>query len=293
MVASHQYVEHVLTALDLAAEANRQTPGRQGNVVVLTADLAADVMLTGDLHGQRKNFNRLRGRAALDRHSRRHLVFQEVCHGGPMYPGSAGCMSHALLEDVAMLKAKYPERVHFLLGNHELAELTDYPIQKNQQMLNVQFRAGLEHMYGPAAARVHEAYRRFLDTCPLAVRLPQGVFVSHSLPENVAAGEFDPSIFARELTREDYAERGSVFQLVWGRDYRGENARAFAQLVGAKILINGHEPSYEGFIAPNEFQLILDSCGRRAACLILPVGAELSHEEIMERVERLSENEEG
>lgn len=289
MVASNQYVEHILTTFNLGTEANRQTPGRQGNIVTLTEELAEDVMLTGDLHGHRRNFNRLRRLASLDSHSRRHLVLQEVCHGGPTYPHSGGCMSHALLEDVAILKVKYPERVHFILGNHELAELTDYPIQKNRQMLNVRFQAGLKQMYGPDAERIYAAYRQFIGTCPLAVRLPQGVFVSHSIPENVAAGGFDPTVFARELTPEDYSEQGSVFQLVWGRDYRGENARAFAQLVGAKVLVGGHEPSYEGLIAPNELQIILDCCGPRAAYLILPVGAELSHEAMMERVERVEE----
>ena len=52
----------------------------------------------------------------------------------------------------------------------------------------------------------------------------------------------------------------------------------------ANILINGHEPCYEGFIAPNDYQIILDCCGQRAAYLILPVGVDLSHDEIMERV---------
>ena len=94
-------------------------------------------------------------------------------------------MSHAMLEDVAGLKAKYPQRVHFILGNHELAELTDYPIQKNKQMLNLLFRLGLQQMYGPAADKVRDAFREFLRSCPLALRLPCGVFITHTLPENV------------------------------------------------------------------------------------------------------------
>jgi hypothetical protein len=289
MVASNDYVECILAALDGAAEANRRTPGRQGNVVALSRELADEVMVTGDLHGHRRNFTLLCSLAALDLNPRRHLVLQEVCHGGPTYPEQGGCMSHTMLEDVAWLKTQYPDRVHFILGNHELAELTDYPIQKNRQLLNLQFRLGLQQMYGPAIEKIHGAYRRFLRTCPLAVRLPQGVFISHSVPERVGAGGFDPSVFSRELTAADYDDGSDVFQLVWGRDYRRENARGFAKLVGAKVLINGHEPCYEGFIAPNDFQIILDCCGQRAAYVILPVGVELSHEEIMERVSRLME----
>jgi len=287
MAASNEYVARLLSVFDQAAEANRQTPGRQGNVVALSAELAAEVMVTGDLHGHRRNFNLIRRLAALDTHPRRHLVLQEVCHGGPTYPDCGGCMSHTILEDVAWLKSKYPERIHFILGNHELAELSDFPIQKAQQLLNVQFRLGVQRMYGPATERVCEAYRRFLQSCPLAVRLPQGVFISHSLPEEVDRVGFDASVFTRELTADDYGERGDAFRLVWGRDYRGANARAFAQLVGAKVLINGHEPCYQGFMAPNDFQIILDCCDQPAAYVILPVGAELSHAEVMERVERL------
>ena len=57
MVASHNFVEHILTTFRLATEANRHTPGRQGNVVELSPELAVEVMVTGDLHGHRQNFN--------------------------------------------------------------------------------------------------------------------------------------------------------------------------------------------------------------------------------------------
>jgi hypothetical protein len=287
MAASNEYIEYVLANLYLAAEFNRHTPGRQGNVVSLTANLAEEVLVTGDLHGHRRNFNQLVRLAALDENPRRHLVLQEACHGGPTYPRDSGCMSHTILEDIAVLKNKHPEQVHFILGNHELAEMTDYPIQKNRQMLNLQFRQGLQVMYGAAAEKIQEAYRRFLQTCPLAVRLASGVFISHSIPEHVAAGKFDATIFDRRLTIEDMCEQGGVFLLTWGRDYRETNARAFAQLVGAQVLINGHEPCYEGFIAPNNVQIILDCCGPQAAYVILPVETQLTQAEILKRVEKL------
>ena len=234
MVASVQYIENVILVFNEAAEATWQTRGREGNVVVLTPELADDVMITGDLHGHRRNFNLICRQAALDQHPRRHLVLQEVCHGGPTYPQNGGCMSHAMLEDVARLIKKYPNRVHFILGNHELAELTDYPIQKNKQMLNLLFRLGLQQMYGVAADKVREAFRAFLRSCPLAVRLPGGVFITHTLPERVDLQSFDRSIFYRELDPSEFSEQGDFFQLVWGRDYREENAQAFAELIGAR-----------------------------------------------------------
>jgi hypothetical protein len=287
MVASHKYIQNVIAAFNEAADANRATPGKVGSTVVLTPDLADEVMVTGDLHGHRMNINRIKKLAALARHPRRHLILQEVCHGGPTYPQNGGCMSHALLEDVALLKVKFPDRVHFLLSNHELAEGTDYPIQKNKVMLNLLFRLGMQHMYGEATDDVRAAFIRFLETCPLAVRLPHGEFVSHSIPEFCDTRGFDASVFEREIRDEEYFERTSVFQLVWGRDYRASNARAFADLVGARVIINGHEPCHEGFAAPNDLQIIIDCCGENAAYVMLPLDREISHAEIMERVRRL------
>ncbi len=289
MVASPQYVKNIVTTFDRATDANRRKPGRQGGTVVLAPELAEEVMVTGDVHGNRRNFNRLRKIAALDEHPRRHLVFQEVCHGGPCYPQNGGCMSHTILEDVAELVVRYPDQVHLILGNHELAELTDFPIRKNNQLLNLTFRLGLRQMYGPAADEIRAAALRFLWSCPLAVRLPQGVLITHSLPEAVDRRGFDTSVLTRELSAGDGVEGSDVFRMLWGRDYRQENARAFSQLIEATILITGHEPCREGFIAPNDLQVILDCCGDRCAYVILPVGRELSQAEIMERVEVLGE----
>lgn len=287
MVATIEYIEKVIANYGKATEANRQTPGREGNVVLLTADVADEVMITGDIHGHRRNFNTIRRLAQLDGHPRRHLILQEVCHGGPTYPTNGGCMSHSVLEDVAKLKAQYPERVHFVLGNHELAELTDYPIQKNKQMLNLLFRLGLQQMYGPATEKVREAYFPFLRSCPLGIRLPGGVFITHSIPENVDSRRFDKTIFARQIDPAEYYERSGIFELVWGRDYRQENADAFAELTGAKVLINGHEPCPEGFNTPNKAQIILDCCSDKACYVILPTDREFTQAEIVERIQKL------
>jgi hypothetical protein len=303
MVASSQYVENMVATFDRAADANRRMPGRQGSTILLTPELADEVMITGDIHGQRRAFNRIRQIAALDKHPRRHLVFQEVCHGGPCYP-NGGCKSHAILEDVAELVATYFPRVHLILGNHELAELVDFPIRKNNQLLNLMFRLGLRHSYGLAEETIRQAISRFLWTCPLAVRLPgrgreetgtgsepipqpQGVLIAHSLPQFVDSRGFDPSVLLRDLVPEDGLDGQDVFRLVWGRDYRRENAQAFCELVGAKVLITGHEPCREGFAVPNDLQVILDCCGNKAAYAILPVGAELTLAEIVQRIEVL------
>jgi hypothetical protein len=288
MIASPHDVENVVAMFDRAAEANRQMPGRQGSTVALTPEVADEVMITGDVHGHRGNFDRIRQVAALDDNPGRHLVIQEVCHGGPTYPGG-GCMSHTILEDVAELVTKHPRQVHLILGNHELAELADFPICKNNQLLNMSFRIGLRQRYSSASEEVRLALTRFLWSCPLAVRLPQGVLITHSLPDRVDSQGFDPSVLLRDLQRGDGVDGSDVFRLVWGRDYRRQNAQAFAQLTGAKLLITGHEPCEKGFTTPNDLQLILDCCGDNSAYVILPIGVELTQAEILSLIETLGE----
>jgi hypothetical protein len=287
MVAAIQYIESVIAAYRAAAEANRNTETRQGNVIVLDADSAEDVMVTADLHGHRRNFTLIQRIADLENHPRRHLIMQEVCHGGPTYSTNGGCMSHTMLEDVAKLKTRFPQRFHFLMSNHEWAEVMDYPILKAKKMLNLMFRMGMQEAYGAATEKVREAYMEFLRSCPLGVRLPGGVFVCHSAPENADALGFDSSLFNRPLDPIDWQEHGDLFRMLWGRDYRPENARAFAKTIDAKVLIHGHDPCPDGSRVPNETQIILDCCADKASYVILPTNVELTHRDIVEKIELL------
>jgi hypothetical protein len=288
MCASPETINAVLAMCRQAAEANRACPARQGNVVCLTAENADDVMIVADLHGNRLNFEKLLRIADLANHPRRHLIMQEVCHGGPEYPGEGGgCMSHLLLEDCIRLKTEHPERFHFLLSNHELAELGDFPICKARRMLNVLFRCGINEMYGTSGEKIRDAYLEFLSSCPLAVRCGRGIFISHSCPDRCDREAFDLSVFERPLSPADYKSGSPAFKLVWGRDFRPANADAFARQVGADVLIHGHEPCEEGFSAPNKRQVILDGCCSQATYLILPVGPKLSQAEVVSRIRSL------
>lgn len=290
MAVSSAHIESVLQTCAQAAAANRHTPARQGNLVFLNAEDGDEVLVSADLHGNRLNFKRILQVADLPNHPRRHLVMQEVCHGGPAYPGDAGCMSHLLLEDVAALKCEYPDRFHFLLSNHELAELGDFPICKSKRMLNLQFRAGIVELYGQAAAdKIRGAYMQFISTCPLAIRTVGGTFISHTLPDRCDVNGFNLNVFERPLTPADWQQGSDVFRLVWGRDYRPANAAAFAKIVNAKLLIHGHEPIADGVSVPNPQQIILDCCSGRAAYAILPIVQTLSQNEALARVSFLYE----
>ena len=287
MAANSQIVQRIIDTYRQAAGANRETASRCGNVIRLSPALAEDVFITADLHGHRLNFRRLVRIAALDQHPKRHVILQEVLHGGPMYPGTQGCMSHLLLEDVAKWKIEYPQQVHFLLSNHELSEYTDFPISKGGKILNVLLRFGMSEQYGDAASGIREAAMQFVGSCPLAAQLSNGIFVCHGSPNLVDEDGFDIGVFDRPLTPDDLRGGGAVFRLVWGRDFRAENAAAFAALVGAKFLIHGHEPCADGYAAPNPQQIILDCCSQNACCLLLSLDETLTHQQLLQRIRPL------
>ncbi|MEX0819863.1 MAG: metallophosphoesterase [Pirellulaceae bacterium] len=283
MAASREQVEQVIATLRAATAHNFAVPARVGSVIELNDENGEDVVVAADLHGNRVNFEKLLLKADLRNNPRRHLVMQEVCHGGPTYPGG-GCMSHLLLEDIASLKVDFPDRFHFILSNHELAELTDFAIMKSGKMLNLTFREGLQQLYGERAEQVREAYLEFLASCPLAVKLASGVLICHSIPENVDRDGYDIEIFQRRLNRRDFQPRGPVFRLVWGRDFREENAAAFADLADVNLFVHGHEPCAEGFRVPNTKQVILDCCCENACYAILPIHGELTQRDVVERI---------
>ncbi len=244
-----------------ATKANRQTKGRTGSIVQLGPEEADELMIFGDLHGNRVNFNKIVRYASLDENPRRHLVLQEVVHGGPTYEGG-GCMSHMLLEDVAKLKVKYPDRVHFLLSNHELSECTKTSLNKGGISQNQMFASGIETAYGPAAGRIAELYKAFILSLPLAVRLKNGIFISHTLPDKQSVKTFDPKVITRELTAGDVIIGGSAHAMVWGREHDNEFVSKFAKLFKSTLLIHGHEPTPAGFQTPNDYQIILDASGK-------------------------------
>jgi hypothetical protein len=267
----------LLTTLNRAVNLFRSTPGRRGHIVYLDAD---EVFATGDLHGNLDNLKAILSKADLARHPRRHLVLQEFIHGPQRYPDGSD-KSHQALDVLAALKCQYPERVHFLLGNHELAQRTDQWIGKAEDNLNGLFRRGVDTAYGSQAEMVYQAYLDLFDAVPVALRTANRVFLSHSLPSAARLNGFDPAVLERdELSQNDLLPGGAVYALVWGRDVSSANTSAFLKKVDADFLISGHIACDQGFAMPNERQIILDSLGSPAGYVLLSTTRLLTSEDL-------------
>jgi hypothetical protein len=277
--------ERLLSTLQRAAQCFRATPGRRGRVVHLEA--AQEVLVVGDLHGNLENFRLLLGIADLGHNAGRYLVLQEVIHGPHYYP-AGGDKSHQLLDLTAALKCQYPHQVHFLLGNHELAQATARRISKTELDLNQTFREGVASAYGPLAVNIYTAYQSLFAVAPVVLHTPNRVLLSHSLPPGARLPEFDPIALEREESTEaDLLPGGSVHMVVWGRDTRRENVAAFLKLMDADLLVTGHIPCDRGFDLPNDLQLILDCAGTPGGYCLFPCDRPLTHEELVSYVSTL------
>ncbi len=277
--------DRILRTLRRAIPCFRETPGRRGRVVVLEG--AAEVLVGGDLHGNVENFRRLLTEADLARNPERHFVLQEVIHGPYHYP-AGGDKSHQLLDLVAALKCQFPRQVHFLLGNHELAQHTQRRISKGDLDLNQCFRDGVGTAYGSRATEVYAVYQELLGVVPVALRASNRVLLTHSLPPASRLDDFDPAALERDVSTDaDVVPGGSVHSLVWGRDTRVETAVAFLAKMDADLLITGHVPCDNGFDVPNNRQLILDSLGTPACYCLFPADRPLTHAELIQHVQTL------
>ena len=119
--------DQVVETFGAAGDENKLSPLRVEQVVNLPAD--GEVWMTGDIHDNRTNFSKLLAAADLENQPQRHLVLHELIHGDHFDPKGAED-SWRMLYQAAELKCNHPNQVHFLLANHDLAQIHGEGIMK-------------------------------------------------------------------------------------------------------------------------------------------------------------------
>lgn len=276
----------VLNTIEKAATSLRAVPGRRGGIVSLTPDSASDVVVVGDLHGHVDVFGEILKRVQLDAHPMRHLIVQELVHDTRVDPDEGQVdRSHRLVDLFCAVICKYPHRAHYLIGNHELSELTGRSISKGGFSLDAIFRAGIEADYPGHSEGFLAAYRLLFSALPLAVRLPNRVFVCHTVPDAHDLDHFDPGIYASTTWSDEQMKRGgTVYALTWGRATDEPTAARFLELVDADLAVCGHHPCEEGFLVPNRRMLILDGTEPAPAYALIPAAQPLSMDQLAANV---------
>lgn len=238
-------------------QANENDKYRKGNTIFLPA--GARVIATGDLHGNRRNFQRIVKYADLDNTSiDTHLVLQEIIHGGPE-DDDGGCLSFELLIEAVKLKIKYPDNVHILLGNHDTAFISHSEVMKNGKEMNLSLRNAIRRCFNEDADDVDLAIARLLFAQPLAVRTENSMMISHSLPADRYMDKFDSEILNRKLKVNDIVRPGSAYIFTWGRRQSTETIEKLSGIFNVQLFITGHQHQQTGHARHDDKMIIITS----------------------------------
>ncbi len=255
------------TTIDLlnkGTEANSADKFRRGNLIRLPAD--GHLIITGDLHGHRRNFERTVTFADLANNPDRHIILQEIIHGGPE-DAEGGCLSYKLLFEIVRYKLSFPEQVHIIMGNHDTAFINNSEVMKDGKEMNRAMCSALKREFKKSGADIILAIQQYLFSQPLAVRCENRIWISHSLPADRLANKFDPKIMDRQLKVNDVAKPGSVYLLTWGRKMSQSLLDKMAELFDVDIFILGHQPQEQGWCKAGK-NLIIIASNHNHGCLL-------------------------
>src|SRR3990172_5787840 len=129
-------VDDAIETFRRAAQLNLEDPLRKGSLLCFAN--YGQVVMTGDLHGHRRNFEKIVRYCQLEATPVRHVILHEMIHQEPEFFGGAD-RSVELLLDAAKWKTFFPSQVHFLQSNHELAQLQNHQISKGGRMVTDEF----------------------------------------------------------------------------------------------------------------------------------------------------------
>jgi hypothetical protein len=203
--------------------------------------------------------------ALADTHGDAHLLFTgDLIHGphlepdewpdflGEYYRDDSG----GVIDELEVLRLRYPGHVHALVGNHEHGHIGGPHTAKfaaDEVVL-------LEHQLGAvAAARMRDV----LATFALAAVAPCGAVFTHGAPaamiDSIADVErADLSGFELDSPL-DILDTPVVGPILWARSAAPDTAARFVRAMGGTIAIYGHDVIPEGFERIGDEQLVVST----------------------------------
>jgi hypothetical protein len=226
------------------------------------------LLVCTDLQGCLRDFERfvhIFEQALHHHHGDAHVLFTgDLIHGphidpedwpdflGEYYRDASG----EVMMGYAELAARYPGRVHALLGNHEHGHIGGPHTAK----FAADEVALLEQILGPAAtARM----RAIIQTFALAAVARCGAVFSHGAPAaqidsiaDLEAADLSGAGFASPL---DVLDTPIVGKLLWARSATDAEARRFLRAMNGTIAIYGHDVVPEGYETSGDTQMVVST----------------------------------
>jgi len=271
----------IIDLLNKGIETGNADKFRRGNVIHLPAE--GSLIITGDIHGHRRNFERIVAFADLPNNPERHIILQEIIHGGPE-DSQGGCLSYKLLFDAIRYKLTFPDQVHIIMGNHDTAFINNSEVMKDGKEMNRAMRQALEREFKQASDDVGLAIRQYLFSQPLAIRCDNRIWISHSLPNDRSINKFEPIILERQLKINDVVRPGSAYLLTWGRKHSQAVLDKLAGLLDADIFILGHQPQEQGWNQAGDNLIIIASNHNHGCLLSIDLAKSYTVEQLIDSI---------
>ncbi len=238
-----------------AADLVSNDPKRKGNLLQMGAP--TQVVISGDIHGYQPNLTALLNR--LDQQPDLVLILQEIIHGPVDLETGIDGSPRALLQ-AAEAKLRHPDRLYFLLGNHDIAQVTRKEITKNGRGVCADYMSALTAIYADHAPEVYMASMTFLRSLPLAARFDNGVFAAHSMPSPHRAALGGSEILDRPSTVADMERGQPTYEWTWGRDQSESQFAELARERDVNYFVLGHRHIGDGVLAlaPNAIAICTD-----------------------------------
>jgi hypothetical protein len=245
-----------------------------------------EIVFAGDIHGHRQNLAKIINFAALGSHPSRKLILHEIIHG-PLDAERQDRSLEVLLRAVR-LKLSYPGQVFFLLGNHDVAQMTGNEITKDGFGVVRTFDATLESMFGQDAQEVRQAAYDMFISQPLAARCWNGMFLSHSLPGPTRMSLMDWSVLGRPYREADLHRGAGIYEWTWGRDHSASQMIELTSRLEARQFILGHQPVEEGYRIVHGCMVILSSDTPHGCIMVLDAGQQVEDEELIDHIRQIA-----
>jgi len=277
--------KEIISAFECAAQANRHDSCRQGNIIRLKGP--GSVIMTGDLHGNTSNFEKLCRVSQLDKNPDQHLVLHEIIHTTEN-PDPEQCHSYILLARVAQFKAQYPDQVHIFLGNHAMAQVSRDEVLKNGQPMVRALNTALYAVFSENTGAVMQALDNFIMSLPIAVRTDNRIWLSHSLPSKRHLAKFNNNIFIKRLTIDDMKTNSSLRALTWDRVHSDQCLDELSEMWDVDMFIVGHQPQATGHHRPYERMIILASDHAHGSYLPFQLGKSYNTDQLLGLIKPLA-----
>ncbi len=221
------------------------------------------LIVATDLQGHVSDFDRVATvfeEAALEPDGAVLVITGDLVHGPELtqdeWPDYLGSFYHGdsgeLLERARELQARYPGRVHYLLGNHEHAHIGGPIVAKffPDEAMRLEDLLGDDRTVG---------IREWFRTWPFVAVAPHaGLVMLHAAPHAriTSAEELDHLPFdnSNGLTLEEMAARGTLGALLWARTTSSERAWNFLRAIhpNASVAVYGHDVARWGYAIDRE-----------------------------------------